>query len=62
MESVQKKEKINPTPGVMDIANQTKDPQSAGSRGLVGMIRDKRHPMRKWLDLVTPPENKHDTK
>ena len=62
MESVQKQEKFEPTPGVKDISNQTRDPQSAGSRGLVNMIRDNRHPMRRWLDLMTPPENKHDPK
>ena len=35
------KRKLNPTPGVKDIRQQTLDPQSPGSRGLEVLIKDK---------------------
>ena len=44
------KRKLNPTPGVKDIRQQTLDPQSPGSRGLEVLIRDKK--------LKMPPDLK----
>jgi hypothetical protein len=45
------KRKLNPTPGVKDIQQQTLDPQSAGSRGLDVLIKDKRNIMPKDLKV-----------
>jgi hypothetical protein len=45
------KRKINPTPGVKDIHQQTLDPQSPGSRGLEALIKDKRNIMPKDLKI-----------
>jgi hypothetical protein len=45
------KRKINPTPGVKDIQQQTLDPQSPGSRGLEAFIKDKRNIMPKDLKI-----------
>ena len=51
MERSLAKRKINPTPGVKDIKQQTLDPQSPGSRGLETLIKDKRHLMPKDLKI-----------
>jgi hypothetical protein len=45
------KRKIDPTPGVKDIRQQTLDPQSPGSRGLEELIKDKRNIMPKDLKI-----------
>jgi len=45
------KRKQNPTPGVKDIRQQTLDPQSAGSRGLETLIKDKKLLMPKDLKV-----------
>ena len=45
------KRKIDPTPGVKDIHQQTLDPQSPGSRGLEALIKDKRNIMPKDLKV-----------
>jgi hypothetical protein len=45
------KRKINPTPGVKDIRQQTLDPQSPGSRGLEVLIKDKKLLMPKDLKV-----------
>lgn len=51
MERSLTKRKPNPTPGVKDIRQQTVDPQSAGSRGLETLIKDKRNIMPKDLKI-----------
>ena len=45
------KRKIDPTPGVKDIHQQTLDPKSPGSRGLEALIKDKRNIMPKDLKV-----------
>ena len=45
------KRKIDPTPGVKDIHQQTLDPQGPGSRGLEALIKDKRNIMPKDLKI-----------
>jgi hypothetical protein len=45
------KRKIDPTPGVKDIHQQTLDPQSPGARGLEALIKDKRNIMPKDLKI-----------
>jgi hypothetical protein len=45
------KRKLNPTPGVKDIRQQTLDPQSPGSRGLEVLIKDKKLLMPKDLKV-----------
>jgi len=45
------KRKIDPTPSVKDIHQQTLDPQSPGSRGLEALIKDKRNIMPKDLKI-----------
>ena len=45
------KRKIDPTPGVKDIHQQTLDPQRPGSRGLEALIKDKRNIMPKDLKV-----------
>lgn len=45
------KRKLNPTPGVKDIRQQTLDPQSPGSRGLEALIKDKNTKMPKDLKI-----------
>ena len=52
------KRKLNPTPGVKDIRQQTLDPQSPGSRGLETLIKDKKLLMPK--DLKVNKDNEKD--
>ena len=45
------KRKLNPTPAVKDIRQQTLDPQSPGYRGLETLIKDKNIKMPKDLKI-----------
>ena len=52
------KRKINPTPSVKDIRQQTLDPQSPGSRGLEALIKDKKLLMPKDLKVNKDKDSK----
>lgn len=42
-------------PSTMDIRKQLKDPQSAGSRGLINLAKSKlkeNNPLRRYIDII----------